>query len=56
MNKIPSMAIAHRPARERAILVDPPQAKALGNQLRDNPLDFVLWISPAIFPGRERYR
>ena len=33
--------IAHRPAREMAILVDPPWAKALGDQLRDNPLDFV---------------
>ena len=39
--KVPSVAIAHRPAREMAILVD---------QLRDNPLDFVSWISPAIFP------
>ena len=39
MNKVPSVAIAHRPARE--ILVDPPWAKALGDQLRDNPLDFV---------------
>ena len=48
--------IAHRPAREMAILVDPPRAKALGDQLRDNPLDFVSWISPAIFPWRERYR
>ena len=47
---VPSVAIAHRPAREMAILVDPPQAKALGDQLRDNPLDFVSWISPAIFP------
>ena len=43
MNKVPSVAIAHRPARERAILVDPPRAKskALGDQLRDNPHDFV---------------
>ena len=48
--KVPSVAIAHRPAREMAILVDPPRAKALGDQLRDNPLDFVSWISPAIFP------
>ena len=48
MNKVPSVAIAHRPARERAILVDPPRAKALGDQLSDNPLDFVSWISPAI--------
>ena len=54
--KVPSVAIAHRPAREMAILVDPPRAKALGDQLRDNPLDFVSWISPAIFPWRERYR
>ena len=36
--KVPSVAIAHRPAREMAILVDPPRAKALGDQLRDNPL------------------
>ena len=50
MNKVPSVAIAHRPARERTILVDPPRAKALGDQLSDNPLDFVSWISPAIFP------
>jgi hypothetical protein len=50
VNKVPSVAIAHRPARERAILVDPPRAKALGDQLSDNPLDFVSWISPAIFP------
>ena len=50
MNEVPSMAIAHRPARERAILVDPPQAKALGDELRDNPIGFVWWISPAIFP------
>ena len=48
--KVPSVAIAHRPARKMAILVDPPRAKALGDQLRDNPLDFVSWISPAIFP------
>ena len=41
MNKVPSVAVAHRPAREMAILVDPPWAKALGDQLRDNPLDFV---------------
>ena len=43
--KVPSVAIAHigphRPARGMAILVDPPRAKALGDQLRDNPLDFV---------------
>ena len=50
MNKVPSAAIAHRPAREMAILVDPPRAKALGDQLRNNPLDFVSWIFPAIFP------
>ena len=50
MNKVPSVAIAHRPAREMAILVDPPWAKALGDQLRDNPLDFVSWISPARYP------
>ena len=31
--KVPSVAIAHRPAREMAILVDPPRAKALGDQL-----------------------
>ena len=52
MNKVPSAAIAHRLAREMAILVDPSRAKALGDQLRDNPLDFVSWISPAIFPRR----
>ena len=34
MNKVPSVAIAHRPARERAILVDPPRAKALRDQLK----------------------
>ena len=47
-----AIALAHRPAREMAILVDPPRAKALGDrdQLKDNPLDFVSWISPAIFP------
>ena len=51
MNKVLSVAIAHRPAREMAILVivDPLRAKALGDQLRDNPLDFVSWIYPAIF-------
>ena len=42
--KVPSVAIAHRPARKMAIIVDPPRAKALGDQLRDNPLDFVSWI------------
>ena len=45
-----AIALAHRPAREMAILVDPPRAnpaKALGDQLKDNPLDFVSWISPA---------
>ena len=47
---VPSAAIAHQPAREMAILVDPPRAKALGDQLRDNLLDLVSWISPAIFP------
>ena len=35
MNKVPSVTIAHRPAREMAILVDPPWAKALEDQLRD---------------------
>ena len=29
VNEIPSAAIAHRPAREIAILVDPPRIKAL---------------------------
>ena len=33
--KVPSVAIAHRPAREMAILVDPPRAKALGDQLKE---------------------
>ena len=32
MNKVSWVAIAYRPAGERAILVDPPQAKALGDQ------------------------
>ena len=41
MNELPSAAIAHRPAREMAILVDPPRAKALGDQLRYNPLRLV---------------
>ena len=50
MNKVPSVAIAHRPAQEMAILVDPPRAKALGDQLGKNPLDFVSWIVPVIFP------
>ena len=43
VNKVPSAAIAHRPAREMAILVDPPRAKALGDQLRINPLDFAIF-------------
>ena len=43
--KVPSVAIAHRPAREMAILVDRPRAKALGDHLRDNPLDFVSWMA-----------
>ena len=54
--KAPSAYITRRPERESAILVDPPRAKALGHQLRDIPLDFVSWISSAIFPWRERYR
>ena len=54
--KVPSAYITRRPERESAILVDPPRAKALGHQLRDIPLDFVSWISPAIFPLRERYQ
>ena len=49
MNKVPLVAIAHRPARESAILLDPPRAEALYDQLRDNPLNFVSWISPTIF-------
>ena len=32
--KVPSVAIAHRPAREMAILVDPPRAKALGGSTK----------------------
>ena len=54
--KVPSACITRRPERESAILVDPPWAKALRHQLRDIPLDFVSWISSAIFPWRERYR
>ena len=54
--KVPSAYITRRPERESAILVDPPRAKALGHQLRNILLDFVSWISPAIFPWRERYR
>ena len=54
--KVPSAYKTRRPERESAILVDPPQAKALGRQLRNIPLDFVSWISSAIFPWRERYR
>ena len=54
--KVPSAYITRRPERESAILVDPPRAKALGHQLRNIPLDFVSWISSAIFPWRERYR
>ena len=33
VNKVPSVAIAHRPAQEIAILVDSPRAKALRDQL-----------------------
>ena len=48
MNNVPSVAIAHRPAQEMAqemaILVDPSRAKALGDQLSDNPLNFVVDI------------
>ena len=54
--KVPSAYITRRPERESAILVDPPRAKALGHQLRNIPLDFVSWISSAVFPWRERYR
>ena len=42
VNRVPLVAIAHRPAREMAILVDPLWAKALGDQLRNNsPLSFL---------------
>ena len=54
--KVPSAYTTRRPGRKSAILVDPPQAKALGHQQRNIPLDFVSWISSAIFPWRERYR
>ena len=54
--KVPSAYITRQTERESAILVDPPRAKALGHQLRNVPLDFVSWISSAIFPWRERYR
>ena len=45
VNKVPSVAIAHRPARERAILVDPPRAEALGDQLRDRLVDIPRYLS-----------
>ena len=54
-DKVPSVYITRRPERESAIIVDPPRAKALGHQLRNIPLDFVSWISSAIFPWLERY-
>ena len=50
--KVPSVAIgiAHRPAREMAIIVDPPRAKALGDNPRDYPREIIHSTSSRGYP------